>query len=367
MAASSTNRRRILFVDDDPDFLEMIDRVMGAWGKDSWEIHLADNAGKVLTTVQTHSINLVVIDLNMPVIDGLQLLSLLTKKHPQVQKVVMTGFATEDNRSECLTRGAELLIEKPRTLDAMKAVFATLDELAKFQPQEGFRGVMRSVGIQDIIQMECLGRNSCILELRTDNARGRIFIRDGELIHATMGNVEGVDAFNRLMALAGGEFKHFPFEEPGTQTLEGSWEFLLMEASRLKDELAESGGGEAIDDSEDEIPTGLTEPEIAEDHFDDTESGADVFPTTIHEMVVCSHKGSVLYQWQCEDTEKRIGFLEFVTHKSRQVSQGMQLGLFDRLELLTKDEKSIVQIDSTKGVYVRSGKTALAVETATAH
>ena len=247
----------------------------------------------------------------------------------------------------------------------MQAVFATLDELAKFQPQEGFRGVMRSVGIQDIIQMECLGRNSCILELSTDSARGRIYIHDGELIHAKIGNFEGVDAFNKLMSLSGGEFKHHLFEDPGTKTLEGSWEFLLMEASRLKDEQAEENNHASEPSGPDSSCLESDDIEPQSD-FETDDVRADMFPTVIDEMLVCSNKGNVLYQWQCEDSEQRITFLEFVTHKSRQLSQGLQLGLFDRLEMKTARTKSIVQIDATKGVYVRSSKASLDQNNATA-
>ena len=92
---------------------------------------------------------------------------------------MLTGLATEEKRSACLANGAELFIEKPRSSDGLKAVFAMLDELMTWKPREGFQGMLRKVGLQDVIQMECLGRNSCVLEIsnpagvRTALHRGR--------------------------------------------------------------------------------------------------------------------------------------------------------------------------------------------------
>jgi hypothetical protein len=84
--------------------------------------------------------------------------------------------------------------------------------------------------------MECLGRHSLVLEVRNRQTSGQIFIEGGKIIHATMGNLSGIKAFQQLLALPGGEFQFKSFRPPPEFTVEGSWEFLLMEASRVRDE-----------------------------------------------------------------------------------------------------------------------------------
>ena len=61
---------------------------------------------------------------------------------------------------------------------------ATLNELARHQPEEGFRGVLRRVSLPDVLQMECLSRSSTILEIATKELRGHIFIEQGQIVLA---------------------------------------------------------------------------------------------------------------------------------------------------------------------------------------
>ena len=398
MATTVQYRRRILFVDDDPRFLEMIERVMSVWSKGSWEIHLAQNTGKALSIIQEHPINLVAIDVQMPVVDGLQFLTLLTRKYPNLQKVVLTGYANDNYRAACLSNGAELFLEKPTNIEGLESVFATLNEIIKWQPEEGFRGVLRRVGLQEVLQMECLSRNSSLLEITAGNEQGEIFIKDGAIIHARSGKRKGEPAFNYLLALKGGEFRLKPFEEPPEQTINGSWELLLMEAARMRDEVGPEAPAEDAGLAESallpqatavaplrEIDTPSAEPLITDSAGDEaamdataapsplTETTrltrvapfptamtaeADIFPTSIDEVLVCSAQGDVLYEWQCRNSELWINFLEFVSQKSRQLGQGLALGRFDRLEILGPNSRIVAQIGSSRGVIVRSSKAA---------
>src|SRR5512147_1200097 len=99
MSTTLLQRRRVLFVDDDEPFLEMIERIMSALGDETWDVFTAHNTGKALATLQDNAINMVVIDVQMPVVDGLQFLTLLNRRYPNLQKVVMTGFANDNYRA----------------------------------------------------------------------------------------------------------------------------------------------------------------------------------------------------------------------------------------------------------------------------
>jgi CheY-like chemotaxis protein len=245
MAAGVPKRKRVLFVDDEPAFLETIAAVIESTQGELWEPCFAESAGKALSILQEQPMHLVVIDIEMPVVDGLQFLSLVHRKHPNLSKVVLTGYATEQHRAACLSGGAELFLEKPRTPQDLQSILAALHELARLQPEEGFRGVLRRVGLTDIIQMECLSRHSVVLYVSTQAGHGEIFIKDGSIIHAQAGELTGEPAFNHVLGLKGGEFDLRPYTEPPAQTIEGQWEFLLMEAARQVDEQAEESAGNA--------------------------------------------------------------------------------------------------------------------------
>src|SRR5579863_3830715 len=188
MADQPANLKKVLFVDDNLQFLEMIERLMGNWSKGEWQIFLAQNSGKALLILQEHTIDLAVVDVQMPVVDGIQFMALLNRKYPGVQKVTLSAYADDAARTACLAQGAELFLEKPRDPADLEIIFETLRELARHKPTTtGFRGVLRQVSLQDVIQMECLNRNSSILEVSAGKSTGRIFIKDGSIIHAEMG------------------------------------------------------------------------------------------------------------------------------------------------------------------------------------
>jgi hypothetical protein len=118
-------------------------------------------------------------------------------------------------------RRSGIIHRKPHTPDGFKSVFAMLDDLISWAPQQGFQGMLRRVGLQDVIQMECLGRNSSVLEVYNEHVLGRIYIEDGSIIHAAGGELAGERALQRLLALPGGSFELVPFEPPPERTIHG--------------------------------------------------------------------------------------------------------------------------------------------------
>jgi len=229
---------QVLFVDDDLAFLEAITALYDILGYKTWEIHRAATADQALGTLKEKAIDLVVLDIGMPVLDGVQLLSLIHRRYPDIKKAILTGSAAEGNRAACLAGGAELFIQKPVSGEGMKAVFTTLNELVSWAQREGFSGMLRQVSLPDVIQMECLGRNSSILEVWNQRMQGQIYIQAGVIVHAVAENLIGDKAFYRLLSLTGGEFHLLPFKPPAERTVHGQWEFLLIEAARIHDEEA---------------------------------------------------------------------------------------------------------------------------------
>ena len=234
--SDSTKKHHVLFVDDSMAFLETFSKLCSVFSNNTWEIHSAPTADRALAILQESPIDLVVLDIGIPVVDGLQLLGIINQRYPGLKLAVMTGSATESNRAACLANGAELFIEKPVSADGIRVVFNLLNDLISWAHRDGFSGALRQVGMQDVIQMECIGRRSSILEIRNRELRGQIYIEAGVITHAAVGTLVGQQAFFRLLSLSGGEFNVKPFKAPPQRTIQDRWEFLLMEAARACDE-----------------------------------------------------------------------------------------------------------------------------------
>src|ERR1044071_6024031 len=141
----SDSLKKILLVDDQPEFLALAREILSKLGGPNWQIQTAQNVGLAMNLIGGSEIDLVVLDVHMPVVDGLQFVSLLQRKHPELLTVVLTGQATEEHRALCLNRGAELYLSKPQSIEEWGILFNSLNELVRLKPQEGFRGVLRRV------------------------------------------------------------------------------------------------------------------------------------------------------------------------------------------------------------------------------
>jgi CheY-like chemotaxis protein len=323
---NSEPQHPVLFVDDEPDFLQVLAAAFAPLSRDRWQIHLADSAAAALEILQQRKMDLVVLDVNMPQLDGIQFLKILNERHPGLKKVALTALATEDKRTECLANGAELFIEKPRTKEGLQSVFAMLDDLISWLPRDDFQGVLRRVGLQDVIQMECLGRNSSVLEVYNDQVLGRIYIEDGNLIHAAAAELIGEPALQKLLTLPGGSFELVPFESPGERTLNASWETLLAEAVRVRE--AQAAGGTPVNAEGEAV-------------------------ATVTETLICSGKGEPVYEFQCADAQTRVRLLQNIAYHAAQLAQILPLGNFDRLEMQLANERIIAQARPDRLVYVR--------------
>ena len=227
---------QVLFVDDNMAFIETFSELCCVLANQTWKTHSATSADQALAILEQNPVDLVVLDISMPMVDGIQLLGIIQRRYPGVRVAVLTGNATESQRATCLGREVDLFMEKAVSSDGSKAVFNMLNDLASWAPRKGFSGTLRHVGLQEVIQMECIGRRSAILEVRNHQMLGEIYIDTGAIIHATVGTLAGEKAFHRMLSLSGGEFRLKPFEAPPQRTVDGPWEYLLMEAARCCDE-----------------------------------------------------------------------------------------------------------------------------------
>jgi CheY-like chemotaxis protein len=342
--SESPKQYQVLFVDDDHAFLEVIRDLFVAWSENVWQVHCAESADEALAVLNTHKIDLIVVDVNMPVLDGIQLIRILNRRYPQLKKAVITGFATEEKRSACLTEGAELFIEKPHSAEGLKSVFTMLHELISWIPQKGFQGVLRQVGLYDVLQMECLGRNSSILEIHNKQMHGRIYIEEGKIVHATAGDMVGQDAFQKLLSLPSGKFQMQPFEPPPAHSIEGQWESLLMEAARLHDETASQALTTKTAEKPEPLPAAKTSASIAV-------SG---FPVRIAETLICSGQGDVLYAWQCPDVNARVMLLQHIAQQTTRLGELLPLGSFDRLEIQLGTGRVVAQVKPDRMILVHA-------------
>lgn len=120
-----------------------------------------------------------------------------------------------------------------------------MDDNTDIETRDGFTGVIKEVTIQDLLQLACINRKSQAFKIKTRDGTGEIYVKEGEIIHASFKDQVGQDALFAILSFNKGQFKEIKFIEHIQQTIHAPWEFLLMEAARVLDE--SNGAPEDID------------------------------------------------------------------------------------------------------------------------
>jgi len=107
---------KILVIDDDASDRDLLAAVLTKRG---YEVILADNGGTGLMLCHRRTPDAVVLDLNMPGIDGRTILRQLRILHPTLPVVVFSGHSTEEIEQEMLNQGATACIQKAFSLDQL--------------------------------------------------------------------------------------------------------------------------------------------------------------------------------------------------------------------------------------------------------
>lgn len=109
---------RILVVDDELFVRELLLEFLSAQG---YEVSLADSGEKAVELMQTQPADLVLVDLKMPGINGIEALRQIKKIAPDILAIIMTGYPTIESSIEALRHGAYDYVIKPFKLDDLKS------------------------------------------------------------------------------------------------------------------------------------------------------------------------------------------------------------------------------------------------------
>ena len=114
---------RILLVDDEPDILALV----GQWLKSQGHRFIAiSDSREVLGLMETEHFDVVCLDLLMPYVDGLQLISKIHKRQPACRILIMSGVADTRIVVEAVKEGVEDYLLKPIDFDKFESILKRL-------------------------------------------------------------------------------------------------------------------------------------------------------------------------------------------------------------------------------------------------
>ena len=150
-------KERILVVDDSETTLEVIQRNLADEG---YRVFTALNVGEAISVIEGTTLDLVITDLKMPIVSGLDLIRHIKENYKDTEVMMITGYATVEGAVEAVKAGAEGYLSKPFTdKELLAAVQTALEKLnmrrtaqvpANLAPEEAYGIIGKSDRIRNV-------------------------------------------------------------------------------------------------------------------------------------------------------------------------------------------------------------------------
>ncbi len=138
---------RVLLVDDEEDFIEVLSERMRARGL---EVDTATNGMDALKLVEKKYYDAIILDLQMPGIDGIETLKMIRGKNPDSQIILLTGQATVEKSVEAVKHGAVEFLQKPAEINKLMEIIKEAGDkkmmLFENRAEEDIKKIMKTKG-----------------------------------------------------------------------------------------------------------------------------------------------------------------------------------------------------------------------------
>lgn len=221
---------KVLIAEDDRIFLKRLSKILGKYS-DSFEVICVENGKKAIEILNTEQISLLVTDIQMPEVDGLELLAYVTEHYPVIPCFVMTAYETPELR-EKLPKDLVQFLSKPFDIEALAgAIKKTLERKIP-------RGAIYGISVSSFLYMIELEQKTCLFEvILDDDEKGLMYFDNGILYDAVYSDLNGEEAAIAIIAndKAMFRFKDFP-DKKVIRRVETDLPRLIEDALKHKDD-----------------------------------------------------------------------------------------------------------------------------------
>jgi len=225
------DKQTILIVDDDKNIVKNLqDNLLEI--DDNYMVKTSDDGKKALEILEKEKMDLVILDLQVPVMNGIQLLTELHNKGIWLPIVIITDSDIDEKESKLREFGIVDVVKKPFLPEE---VVIRIDEIIKNREK---KDLIKNFALPSILQLIEMDKRTGILILKIGDENGRVFFKDGKVMDI---EVKGLSRDEALIAFINTlyedrevsiEYINHRKEKKIKMTLMQ----IVMEASRLKDE-----------------------------------------------------------------------------------------------------------------------------------
>ena len=180
-------------------------------------------------------------------------------------------------------------------------------------------GNLKDLKLANIVQLNCMEKNEAVFTLDLRQKVGKIYFADGNIVHATFGNMEGEPAVHQILKINEGPFKVENDVPPPKRTITTPWSNLLLEGLRIIDEATEAKG-DAL-----------------------TKFSKDIKNVNgVNGVLICSLSGEILMEEGIANGKRASAAMAFLTRKIEKIGRASKCGTFKTGSIGGKTERKIL-------------------------
>ena len=215
---------KVLIVDDDTNFLLSVQEGLKFYLPEV-ELLTATTGEEALKVMKNKNVDVVVTDLKMPGMSGLELLSALSRNYPQTAVIFITAYGTPRVKTEAERLGAIKYMEKPVELKELADAIKSSLELAR----QGGR-VLSKIPLPLVLEMINIEGSSLTVVVESSGRKGNLHFKNGKLINAETEDTFGLEAFKEIAKFENPVFRMFPLKK-SSQIIDKPFEELIRIAT----------------------------------------------------------------------------------------------------------------------------------------
>ncbi len=178
---------QILVIEDDAAIRQSLRILLESWG---YSVLEAEHGGYALALLSAQPVNLILSDIEMPVLGGIDFLEIVRREYPQLRVIMVSGITREKTIDEVIARGAIGYVQKPVRLPELKS------QILNGLRQESIDQRLANPGLPGFVpENPALSPSSKIKDI------ARLFVVTSDLHHGETGaHIQRIGKFSRLLA-----------------------------------------------------------------------------------------------------------------------------------------------------------------------
>jgi DNA-binding response OmpR family regulator/predicted regulator of Ras-like GTPase activity (Roadblock/LC7/MglB family) len=222
--------RKVLVVDDEEELVRYIAEYLGSFPGE-FKVTTASTGEEGLRLIGERQFDLLLTDIRLPGIDGLQLVHAALRIVPGLRVIVMTAFGSEEMRTVAEHVGAIDFIEKPLDLEDLR--------LTLHETMHADHGRIGGLEVLEVVRFLALGGYSSVVRVQSGKERGTLVFQDGELVHVATRRQKGTRAFRTIAGWKGASFQELPAVDivRYQRNIEGSASQIIAQELQLRGEV----------------------------------------------------------------------------------------------------------------------------------